>query len=371
MHPQLKFGCEWKAIDGDPGELDGYMSVFGNVDQGGDVVMPGAFRKTFADWSRAKTPMPLIADHELSTDGVIGSVVKATEDSHGARVRARFSSIQKAQDIRTKMIEGHLAGMSFTYEPVGHHRGQKDGREVRFLTEIKVFEATVTPFPMNQLAIASAKVDDEKVSAYASASKPYGDVSYADPGYLDSAGNQARTSGNTPQARYPIDTEAHCRAAWSYFHQGNNAAAYTTSQRSTVEGRIRSALREYGVDVASSSFDFETLESVVIGLRGVPDVSFRKTVFDLTIAHYQHDLAAGQTDELSTATAAVDTDTSAVDTADVTGAEYALSLLPGPRDDAPDGEPRNTLAYPSHLLEMADLDALEAKIVNDLGETAP
>ena len=47
----LPFEVEWKTADG-TGELDGYMSVFGNVDQGGDVVMPGAFRKTFSDWSR-------------------------------------------------------------------------------------------------------------------------------------------------------------------------------------------------------------------------------------------------------------------------------------------------------------------------------
>src|SRR5437763_3570987 len=42
---------EWKAAAGNTGELEGYVSVFGNLDQGGDVVMPGAFRKTLADWS--------------------------------------------------------------------------------------------------------------------------------------------------------------------------------------------------------------------------------------------------------------------------------------------------------------------------------
>src|SRR6266498_3151884 len=133
----LLFGTEWKAASGS-GELEGYMSVFGNVDQGNDVVVPGAFQKTFREWSRAKIPMPLIADHQLSTEGVIGSV---------------------------------------TYEPVQHSPGMKDGRQVRYLKEVKVFEATVTPFPMNQLAVASAKATDS--------AKPYGDVTYADPGYQD------------------------------------------------------------------------------------------------------------------------------------------------------------------------------------------
>lgn len=156
MTASLPFEVEWKTADG-TGELDGYMSVFGNVDQGGDVVLPGAFKKTFRDSSRARTPMPLIADHQLSTDGVIGSVVRMTEDPVGAKIRARFSSIPKAQDIRTRMIEGHLSGLSFTYEPIQHSKGVKDGRQVRYLKEVRVFEATVTPFPMNQLAVASAK----------------------------------------------------------------------------------------------------------------------------------------------------------------------------------------------------------------------
>src|SRR6266498_4738884 len=98
----LLFGTEWKAASGS-GELEGYMSVFGNVDQGNDVVVPGAFQKTFREWSRAKIPMPLIADHQLSTEGVIGSVTHMAEDGVGAKIRARFSSIQKAQDIRTNM----------------------------------------------------------------------------------------------------------------------------------------------------------------------------------------------------------------------------------------------------------------------------
>jgi HK97 family phage prohead protease len=160
---RLSAGCEWKST-GDSGELEGYVSVFGNVDQGGDVVLPGAFKKTLDGWSRARQPMPLLADHQLDTDGVIGSVIHAAEDHFGLKVRARFSSIPKAQDIRTKMIEGHLRGMSFTYEPKRSYRGEKDGRQVRYLQEVRIFEATVTPFPMNELALASAKAGGDDLA---------------------------------------------------------------------------------------------------------------------------------------------------------------------------------------------------------------
>ncbi len=156
----MTVAVEWKTASGDPGELEGYFSVFGNVDLGGDVVLPGTFKNTLRYWAKqaqAGQPLPLIADHELSTDGVIGSVADAREDSHGGWLRARFSSDPKAQSIRRKMIEGHIKGMSFTYEVVKHYLGTVAGKSVRFLQEVKMFEATVTPFPMNTLALASAK----------------------------------------------------------------------------------------------------------------------------------------------------------------------------------------------------------------------
>jgi HK97 family phage prohead protease len=144
---RLTAPTEWKTAGDSSGELEGYVSVFNNVDLGNDVVLPGAFKKTLGDWARARQPLPLIADHNLTTDGVIGSVADAKEDGHGLWVRARFSSDQRAQSVRTKMIEGHVRGMSFTYEAIKHYMGSLAGKSVRFLQEIKLFEATITPVP--------------------------------------------------------------------------------------------------------------------------------------------------------------------------------------------------------------------------------
>jgi HK97 family phage prohead protease len=235
---------EWKAAtSGDPGELVGYASVFGNLDQGGDVVMPGAFTKTLAYWKRSGLPLPLIADHELTTEGVIGSVVEANEDGTGLRVRARFSSDPKAQSVRTKMLEGHLKGMSFTYDAVKHYRGALAGKAARFLQELKLYEATVTPFPMNELATASAKADS---------TKPYGDVPYADPGYLDADGNQASKTGKPGVKRYPLSADK-VMAAWSYINQAKNAGQYTAEQVSAIKGRIRAAMKKFGHQVSEAA----------------------------------------------------------------------------------------------------------------------
>jgi HK97 family phage prohead protease len=159
---RLTVPVEWKALDGaapdaDTGELTGYISAFGTIDLGGDVVLPGAFRKTFQSWNSAKAKMPLLTDHDMTESGVIGVVTSMHEDAYGARITARFSSDEKAQQVRRKMVDLGGSGMSFTYLVVRSTDGVQDGRPVRFLHEVKAVEATVTWVPMNAHAYATAK----------------------------------------------------------------------------------------------------------------------------------------------------------------------------------------------------------------------
>ncbi|HEY2060041.1 MAG TPA: DUF6582 domain-containing protein [Amycolatopsis sp.] len=67
-------------------------------------------------------------------------------------------------------------------------------------------------------------------------SKPYGDVRYADP----------------KNGKYPIDTEAHARAAWSYINQEKNAGQYPMNgvTLSEVKDRIMAACKKFGIDVS-------------------------------------------------------------------------------------------------------------------------
>ena len=69
--------------------------------------------------------------------------------------------------------------------------------------------------------------------------EPYGDVEYADPGYQEDG-----------KKRYPLDSEEHCRAAWSYINMPKNAEKYTPEQLAEIKGKIKAALKKYGVDVA-------------------------------------------------------------------------------------------------------------------------
>ena len=76
---------------------------------------------------------------------------------------------------------------------------------------------------------------------------PYGDVSYADPGY------QA-----DKKKRYPIDTEAHVRAAWSYINQTKNASPYSAAQVRRIKSRIKTAAKKFNINIQE---EYETFLS--------------------------------------------------------------------------------------------------------------
>src|SRR5260221_5162542 len=69
--------------------------------------------------------------------------------------------------------------------------------------------------------------------------KPYGDVAYADP----------------KNGKYPIDTAAHAKAAWSYINMPKNAAMYPLNgvTLSEVKARIMAACKKFGIDVAQAN----------------------------------------------------------------------------------------------------------------------
>src|SRR5215472_6344720 len=71
--------------------------------------------------------------------------------------------------------------------------------------------------------------------------KPYGDVAYADP----------------KNGKYPIDTEAHIRAAWSYINMPKNAAVYPLNgvTLESVKSKIRAAMKRIGADVGDGDAD--------------------------------------------------------------------------------------------------------------------
>lgn len=148
---------EAKAGD-DPGTIEGYASVFGVVDEQDEVVMPGAFKRTLKAFKDAGRRIPLTADHQMSSEGVIGSAEAAEETAKGLKVKFRFSSDERAQALRAKARDGHLNGLSiFGSVTKSDPPKYSDGRLIKALREIKLLAVGLTPFPANLQANATAK----------------------------------------------------------------------------------------------------------------------------------------------------------------------------------------------------------------------
>ena len=147
---KVKAGPEDGLTDG---QFVAYASVFGNVDSGGDIVMPGAFTKTLADWAASGKPIPLLFAHEMDDpDYNIGYVVDAVEDDTGLLVTCQLDlENPKAKQVY-RLIKGRrIDQMSFAYDVVQKVETYLEGdMEVSQLLEVKLYEVSVVTVGANQ-----------------------------------------------------------------------------------------------------------------------------------------------------------------------------------------------------------------------------
>lgn len=156
--------------DGEPGEFTALVSVFGNVDSYGDVVMPKAFERTLKEWSASGFPIPVYWGHNLADpDYNIGSVLEAVETERGLQVRARLDmGSPKAPQVYRLLKGGRVKEFSFGYSVRDAGWGEKGGTEVYELRDIDLYEVSVVPVganPATELHSIKAHADRTACSA--------------------------------------------------------------------------------------------------------------------------------------------------------------------------------------------------------------
>ena len=134
----------------DTGQVEGYASLFNVRDEGGDVVVPGAFRKTID--IRAGRPLAMLREHDPRE--VIGVWEEMAEDDRGLRVRGKLFETQRGRDALTEIKGRALDGLSIGYSTID---AEQNGRS-RMLKELRLMEVSVVLFPM----LRSAQIDAVK-----------------------------------------------------------------------------------------------------------------------------------------------------------------------------------------------------------------
>lgn len=133
-------------------EIEGYGSTFGNVDLGGDIVMPGAFSRSLATHRTNGTRPKMLWNHD--TSGLpIGVWEEFEEDSHGLYLKGRFADTEMGRDVRTLAKMRAIDSMSIGFVPTDAEFS-KDG--YLLLKEIDLWEVSPVNFPMNPKAVIEA-----------------------------------------------------------------------------------------------------------------------------------------------------------------------------------------------------------------------
>lgn len=127
------------SVNGDCG-IEGYASVFGRPDQGGDVVERGAYAASLGSGRRVK----MLWQHDPREP--IGTWDEIREDGTGLYVRGRLlDGVARAREARALIEAGAIDGLSIGYRTVRAHRDD-DGQ--RRLAEVELWEVSLVTFPM-------------------------------------------------------------------------------------------------------------------------------------------------------------------------------------------------------------------------------
>ena len=147
-----------KELD-ERGSFEGLASVYGNVDLGEDIVEPGAFK----EYALTKDGQIRILDgHNTRMPVGKGKLI----DTHvGLAVKGQLNlAIARSREVYELMKDHIIDGLSIGYDVIkGGFEYDADG--VRHLKALKLWEVSLTAFPMNQSALVSTVKSIERINS--------------------------------------------------------------------------------------------------------------------------------------------------------------------------------------------------------------
>lgn len=176
---ETKTFAEFKAFEGER-VVAGFASIFGNVDDGGDLITPGAYVKTLAErgerlrwlWQHDMTQPPVarvVEAREATRDELPGEVLaRFPEATGGLLIKREYLDTQRGNEVLAGIRAGAIAEMSIGYDALQAdypERLEVSGRRVRrVLKEIRLWEGSDVNWGMNA-ATANLKSFDRKALA--------------------------------------------------------------------------------------------------------------------------------------------------------------------------------------------------------------
>jgi HK97 family phage prohead protease len=132
--------------------LSGYASVFGQRDQGGDLVLPGAYGGSLARLAQRGGRVRMLWQHDPAQP--IGIWDEVREDARGLWVKGRLLvDVARGREAVALLAAGAIDGLSIGYKTL---RAERDAGGRR-LIELDLWEVSLVTFPMQSTARVAAK----------------------------------------------------------------------------------------------------------------------------------------------------------------------------------------------------------------------
>jgi HK97 family phage prohead protease len=131
------------AVIAPDGTIEGYASLFGELDQARDMVMPGAFEASLR--TRPVRRVPMLFQHDPSEP--IGVWLDLREDYRGLYARGRLiPEVVRARELLALLKAGTADGLSIGFRTVNGRLDPKT--RVRKLYAIDLWEISIVMFPL-------------------------------------------------------------------------------------------------------------------------------------------------------------------------------------------------------------------------------
>lgn len=153
-HKFCRLGTDLTVTDGTL--IEGYASLFGKPDQGGDIVEAGAYTGTLARLGAGGGRVRMLWQHDPAQP--IGVWDEVREDARGLYVKGRIlTEVDRGREAAALIACGAIDGLSIGYRTLRATKSETGGR---CLVEVELWEVSLVTFPMLPEARVAAKSED-------------------------------------------------------------------------------------------------------------------------------------------------------------------------------------------------------------------
>lgn len=147
-----------KDMDMSKGQVQMYVSAFGNVDAHGDVMMKGAYKKTIAENIKR-----IVHLYQHRTDKLIGRPELMVEDNTGLLVTGFVSDISNG-DYRKMYEQELIQEHSVGFIPIIEEYNSEE--EINYIKEVKLFEYSSVTWGANPNTPVVKSMDKQTKTNY-------------------------------------------------------------------------------------------------------------------------------------------------------------------------------------------------------------